>query len=344
MYENVFLISVFVTTIILFILLRIIISKINKSNNVKPIITIIINVLIFLFFASFIVVCGECYYRYIYDDTDALGLTKTTKHWFSKHYKFNSLNIRDNNNDYNFKSDNRIRITFLGDSFTAGHGIKNVDDRFVNIIRKQLPNVQVHTFAMNGVDTGEELLQIQSLIDNKYDFGLVVLVYNLNDISDISIEWSSFIQRVFIEATPGFLVTNSYFINFLYYRVLAAHDPQISKYYQVVMDGYQGNMWEIQKNRLLKINSLIKNSGGKLVVVTFPFMHEIGLNYSYSTIHSQLHELWTGDGVQHLDLLECFDGHKKNELMVNANDPHPNEYAHLLAAQKMIPFLLKNIR
>jgi len=344
MYEDVLLIMMIVTPILLFLMIKIVISKIYKSDKRQLPVTISINILVLMLLVSLVVLCGECYYRYIYDATDALGLTKTTKRWFSKYYKFNTQNIRDNINDYNVKSDNRIRITFLGDSFTAGHGIKNVDDRFVNIIRKQLPDVQVHTFAMNGVDTGEELLQIQSLIENKYDIGLVVLVYNLNDIADISIEWSSFIQRVFIEATPGFLVTNSYFINLLYYRVLAANDPEIANYFHIVMKGYQGNMWEIQKNRLSKLHSLISNSGGKLVVVTFPFMHAIGPDYPYRSVHSRLHEFWTEKGVQHLDLLDSYHGHDKNKLMVNANDPHPNEYANLLAAQKMIPFLLQNVR
>ena len=112
------------------------------------------NILVLLFLLSLLVLIAKSYYRFLYDTTDSFGLTKTTKRWFKRYYQINKSGFRDNLPVYMIKPDpTKPRITFLGDSFTAGHGIKNVDDRFANQIRKMHPELEVHVFAKNGWDT-----------------------------------------------------------------------------------------------------------------------------------------------------------------------------------------------
>lgn len=64
----------------------------------------------------------------------SFDFTLASKLWFSKYWKpINSLGFRDREpqNNYNV-------ILFVGDSFTAGHGLKSVDDRFSNIVESNL--------------------------------------------------------------------------------------------------------------------------------------------------------------------------------------------------------------
>ena len=53
--------------------------------------------------------------------------------WFAKYWKANQLGYRDLElADKNFEG--KYKIVILGDSYVAGHGIKNPEDRFSNIL------------------------------------------------------------------------------------------------------------------------------------------------------------------------------------------------------------------
>jgi len=78
------------------------------------------------------------------------------------------------------------RVTFVGDSFTAGFGLKNVEDRFVNRIRHVHPEWEVHAVAKPGLDTSTEVEIMHNLtVSNGYRLDLVVLVYQINDIGEV---------------------------------------------------------------------------------------------------------------------------------------------------------------
>lgn len=95
---------------------------------------IIGNVIVFLFLCSVILLGGEVYYRYIYNKPDAWGVTKVHLKWISRNCRFNNLGLRDSI-DYQLKLLGKPRITFIGDSFTLGHGVNDVEKRFVNLVR-----------------------------------------------------------------------------------------------------------------------------------------------------------------------------------------------------------------
>ena len=83
------------------------------------------NALLILFLLSVVLTSGEIYYRYFYDATDAYMMSKTSVRWQTRHYHMNTTGFRDSV-EYNWRIQPGLRrITFLGDSFTAGHGVKN---------------------------------------------------------------------------------------------------------------------------------------------------------------------------------------------------------------------------
>src|SRR5208283_1336343 len=97
------------------------------------------NLLVLVFLLSFLPPAGEIYYRFIYDTTDAIDFTKVSNRWFQRYWHLNPSGCRDNA-DYFLKiQPGQRRITFVGDSFAAGHGIKNVEDRFSNRLRQAHP-------------------------------------------------------------------------------------------------------------------------------------------------------------------------------------------------------------
>ncbi len=298
------------------------------------------NTLVLLFLGSLMLLGGEIYYRFIYDTTDSFGLMKTTQRWVARHIHLNASGVRDSVALYPLTPPpNQRRITFIGDSFTVGHGVANVEDRFGNRLRRQRPEWEVHLFAWPGDDTGAELDHLRHLIESRYKLDIVVLAYCLNDISDIVPEWETIMRRIFKKERPGFLVRHSYFINTLHYRWQSARDPDVKDYYQFVHEAYAGPLWEAQEGRLSEFRRMVEAANGRLMVVTFPFFHALGPEYRYRTVHEKFGQFWREEKVPHLDLLEKFNHRPPAEWMVNSRDPHPNERAHVVAAEAIAEFL-----
>lgn len=302
------------------------------------------NALVLFFLASLVLAGGECYYRFFNDTTDAYMFTKVSRHWLHRHDRTNGTGVRDSIEYHWAMTPGKRRITFLGDSFTAGHGVRDVEARFANRIRQRQPGWEIHVLAINGWETGNELALLESELRDDYEFDTVVLVYMLNDISDLSPEY--FLRAVRRIAPRGPLkpiLNESYFLNAWYYRLRTAGDPDLGNYFRYVKALYQGPLWEIQADRLRRLNSAIARRGGRLLVITFPFLQSTGDAYPFRRIHAQMGELWSLLGVPHLDLADTLLRHPSRQVVVNRFDAHPNEYAHALAADAIEEFIQSNM-
>lgn len=288
---------------------------------------------------------GELYYRFVYDTTDSVAYTKVSRQWGRRYIVVNSAGFRDNVQYSLPITPGKRRISFLGDSFTAGQGVKSVEDRFPNLLRAKHPEWEVHVLARLGWDTGKELQELEKYQANGYRFDTVVLVYCLNDVADLFPEWTRALEEIQADAQRGgWLRNHSFFLDILYHRRMAANNPYVKDYYAFVKQGYQGEKWEIQKQRLSALRNVVESNGGKFAVVMFPFLQSLGTNYEYQSIHDELNRFWTELNVPHLDLLPTFAGVPREDLMVNAYDPHPNEFANSLAAKRIEAFLVDQMK
>lgn len=305
------------------------------------------NLLVLLFACSLVSLGGEVYFRFCYDTTDAFTLTKTSRRWFERHYHVNNLAVRDDHDYFpRIRSPNERRITFLGDSFTAGHGISNLQDRFAERVARQHPKWEIQVLARLGADTGDELDYLRKLAAAGYQFDQIVLVYCLNDIDDVIPEWAERYRRINQQLRrhrPNFLIEHSFFLNTIYYRFQVLAFPEIRNYYAGDRQAYFGPPWEAQKPRLKAMRDVVRANGGQLLVVTFPFLHLIGPNYEFRDVHQRLDDFWQSIGVPDLDLLPVFAPYSARDLTVNAHDAHPNELANRLAADAIGPFLEKHL-
>jgi hypothetical protein len=299
------------------------------------------NLLVLLFLLSLGLAGAEIYYRFLLDTTDSFGLTKLNRRWYYRHWRVNQSGYRDSEPIYHaVRTPGKPRLTFLGDSFTVGHGINNVEDRFPNRIRS-LGIYEVHIPADIGYDTGHHLQIIEGLIAQDYQFDRVVLVYNLNDIGDISAEWKSKVDQ-FSSAPPPALLRHSFFLDTCFYRFKGRFDSDIANYCQSLLQCYSGPLWDQQQQRLKSLRKLVESHGGRLLVVTFPFFQHLGPGYEYRPVHAKLDQFWQEIGVPHLDLLSLYESHRNESLVVNAHDAHPNVQAHALAVEAIMDFLRRN--
>ena len=56
------------------------------------------------------------------------------------------------------------------------------DDRFVNRVRRDRPDWEVHAIALNGYNTSDQILELRRIRDAGYEVDVVVLVFCHNDI------------------------------------------------------------------------------------------------------------------------------------------------------------------
>jgi len=302
------------------------------------------NLLVLLVPITLTLAAGEIYFRFCYDTTDSIAYTKVAERWIKRHYHHNKAKWRDNIEYSLTIAAGKRRVSFLGDSFTAGHGIKDVEDRFSNRIRREHPDWEIHVLAGNGLDTGAELGFIDSYSARGYQVDQVVLVYCLNDINDLLAEWTQTLADVTNRVTGRLpFYDDSYFLDIAYFRLTVAQIPWIKNYFSFVREAYRSEKWEEQKQRLLALRDVVARRGGKLSVVTFPFLHALGPNYEYQFVHDQLNEFWREAGVPHLDLLPVFKDYPPARLTVNPFDAHPNEFANELAAKAIDKFLVGQV-
>jgi hypothetical protein len=293
------------------------------------------NLLLLVFLLSTALLLGETYFRFFVDTTDSLGFTRISERWVARHWHPNGAGCRDDIEYSPRIQPGKRRLTFVGDSFTAGHGIKNVEDRFANRLRALHPDWEVHVLANVGLDTGAEIGLLKKAFFRGYQLDEVVLVYCLNDVGDLLLgPGGPFAGRLpAVDEVGPWFIRGSYFLDLYYNRYQAARNPFVKDYFAFVKSGYRGEYWEMQKRRLKEFHELVRSHGGHLTVVTFPFLNSLGPGYDYGFVHDELTRFWKEEHVPELDLLPVYAGLSSKELTVNAHDAHPNELASRLAAE-----------
>ena len=321
-----FLISLCV--VICFILIR-------RSKSKNRITLIGWNTLLICWLVLSVGLTGETYYRFYADYTDSFSISKLSKRWMDRHYKSR------NNLDFNpFISNNKRRISIIGDSFTKGHGVKNISDTYPKILQDLNKNIEIHTLARNGANSFSESNLLNEVMSSSYELDIVVLAYCLNDI-DYFVNETQLIYKRFHHFNAGlsYLEKESYFLNRLAFRLFVIQNPDILEYTNFVLKGYSNSAWKKQENQLIEIKNKIERMNGQLVVVTFPFFQHDSANYKFKEVHNKLDDFWKKQGIPHLDLLQVFEDKLGEELTVNQYDAHPNEKAHRMAADHINQFL-----
>ena len=337
-----FYVSSLVLLLLLFLTLRWLLRRQKRTQHDSPWFFLGWNVALTAFLLSLLFVGGETWYRFFVDRTDAVGMMKVAKRWHQRHYRFNAQGWRDNVN-YELQPETSRRMTFLGDSFAAGAGIKDVDDRFSNLLRARLPETEVHVLARNGFSSKDHLNTVDDLLGWDYPTDAVVLVYMMNDIAPwVPVSGAVYHEMVRSEYALSYLERESYFLNTLTFRWKALRNPDFGQYLYGMRDAYGGDGWKENTAVLRQIRQRLEGVGIPLYVVTFPFMQDLK-DYAFEAEHQRLADFWQSEGVPHLDLLPVLLEHADRPLIVHKWDAHPNEYTNRVAADAIQAFLEEEV-
>ncbi|UCF35163.1 MAG: hypothetical protein JSV78_07625 [Phycisphaerales bacterium] len=83
----------------------------------------------------------------------------------------------------------------------------------------------------------------------------------------------------------------------------------------------------------MAVIQLCRARGVPLRVALIPYVMTGGEEYVPARVHAQVKQFLEANGVEVVDLLPVLAGRDPKTLIVNPNDPHPNEEAHRLFAE-----------
>lgn len=258
--------------------------------------------------------------------------TLASKIWFERYWEVQRDGYRE------AESDSYVspvpQLFFIGDSFLAGHGIKDPDDRFSNRVQKQLlRGWKVHNHGQNGASTNDEVDQMNW---HNGAAKLIVLCWFLNDVDDVARQHGLHTGNEGLQAPwPISLIHGSYLCEYLagFFPDRQAGDNYLKFLHRayadpIVMEEYQRQLFSISHSRRL--------FGAKFAVVLFPMMNSIdGSEFALKPMR----EYWQSQNIPCLDLSPIYKGYTTKELTVNASDSHPSVFAHDLAGDAIYTFL-----
>jgi hypothetical protein len=267
----------------------------------------------------------ELYFSLFVIKSDGFGFTLSAKKWFSNYWiPINSFGYRDvehSMKDFNGKKS----ILIVGDSFVAGHGIKNYRDRFSNLIQEKLHNQYVVlNIAKNGWNTNDEY---KAIISNPFPKPfLVILSYFINDIEGAAKRCGMTRPELVIPPNETLkpLIDRSYFINYLYWRLYRFGNVNFGQiYWEYLKKCYNDKrVFDLHKEELNKIIQYTHNNDIYLLSIVFPNLMDIESSKPFT---KKIVDFFQLNQVDFIDLTSVLSRRNSKEIIINNLDGHPNE-------------------
>ena len=234
------------------------------------------------------------------------------------------------------------RIVCLGDSFTWGVGVL-FDDAWPQRVERLLAREGGRWEAVNLAEPGLNTAQEASKLAGEgfaYEPDVVVLAYVLNDSEDANAaearraaDWLE--ERHAAASAPRSLLDETALVPLVRGRIRATVENRrrIADFHAMYAESYPG--WAAGRKALRTIGGLCRARGVPLVVAVFPlFGNPLDESYPFASEHAKVARAAAEAGARVLDLLPQYRGLDWRLLVVDgADDEHPNEIAHRIAAQ-----------
>ncbi|MGZ4029727.1 MAG: hypothetical protein ACXVDP_13230 [Bacteroidia bacterium] len=249
----------------------------------------------------------------------------------------NEKRYRDENMEGRINNGKK-KVFFLGDSFTYGNGIKDPDDRFTNIVTKEISDkYEVFNLGKGNSDTRDEFVRLMQ-------YGVVpdvlVLQYYYNDIDPTA-------QRLLPKENPsGIGVTlfktcvmvsqTSFFLNFIEINIAKFTPPFQSK-------GFKKNMSDAyhdaacRKAHLADMQCILdycKLNKVKLYVLMIPDMREP--SFTEKDCYPVITDYLNSNNIPVISIYDAVKDKPASELVVSGLDAHANEAVQKIIAGKLL--------
>lgn len=257
--------------------------------------------------------------------------TLGSRAWFLRHWALNAEGYRDAPIDPADKDKKHVLV--LGDSFVAGHGVKDAKDRFSDRLDALLPqDYVVHNLGVGGSDVLDAYERLRAY-PVRPDY--LIFSYYPNDIEEDGQRGGLLLQHArSYEDVAGFFryfIRRSYVLNHLYWRF--PHPSELTDYKGYVRQCYgYVRVMLYHRQHLDQIVDYADSLQIPMAAVVFPFLEDAkGSDFATQPILQHFHNRH----VPTLDVRQWLLGKDPMDYIVNANDPHPNERLHGMVADSL---------
>ena len=312
-------------------------NKINPATRTQ---TFIENISLSLLMVFLTLMAVELFFKVFFAQSDGFRYTLASQNWYDRYWQENSLGYRDVEWVPEILS-GKTKVMVVGDSFVAGSGIANPEDRFANQLGQLLgEEFAILNVASPGWDTIDE---VEAILEYPYKPDILILSYYINDIEGVA--YASGAQRPQVRRDPPAwlspLVKNSYAANFLYWRLIRLGPQEWADVYWNDWLKKISNDPDIRWRHQQELLTIIEGSASEqipLFVVVFPNLSAV----EESQVFAQpVIDLFRTHNIPVLDVSELLAGRDPAETTVNAVDSHPNEAINLEVAEQLYQMILE---
>lgn len=298
---------------------------------------IILNIATALFSIFVIFILLEAIFMFI-PRSHSADYTLASRLWYAKYWKpINSLGFRDKEPD-----NNNPVILFVGDSYTAGHGLKSVDERFSNIVGKELNKKGKKYTVLNigkpNLDSKNEYNEMINFIyQTRIKPEKIILQYCGNDIEGVAMNnglvFDGFKPPANINKFLLLIGSGSYLFNYLYF--LSPREYLGMPYVTYLTRAYKDNIILSKHKEDLKL--FVDYSGKnsiQLIVVVFPFLTD--LEMSDSMYLDDIVNFFQANNINVINVSQLAKNIPVAERIVNVNDTHASGKLNNIVAQEIL--------
>ncbi|MDB5385669.1 MAG: hypothetical protein JWM11_1315, partial [Planctomycetaceae bacterium] len=268
--------------------------RLRRSRKRQKLSLTSVNAGLSVWFICALLTLAEIWCACFVDQSDAFNMTNISKRWFQKYIEAqrNQAGFRDRREFKRVLSEGQKRICFVGDSFTIGHGLRRCEDRFSDRLEEMLEakhpgRYQVANLADPGLETSQIVARVKAILKQGYQVDTLVYVFMLNDIEGYDPRTEQAIKQLQHIEPKFFLISQTYFLNWLYFRWRQATGPG-SEYFPHLVESYSQEPWNGLKRKLDELKDECRQQKVDLRFVIFPFLHNLGPDYPFHEAHQKL--------------------------------------------------------
>lgn len=285
------------------------------------------------------------------------GYTYGAQNWMHYYWKpINEYGFRDKSlYDLTLASENTSRtdsesgenigkqrdiVFFVGDSFTAGHGIKHVEQRYTDLVGNALPSVRGVNLGKNGLDTRGAYKTMTDFVSKT---GItpktIVFQYFGNDIDEVGrdygIQFEGLLPYEKLGIPAKLIVRGSFLVNYFYWLFPNVNSEE---YIRQLTEMYRNEqIMSDHASDLQQFVDFAEEHESDLIVVIFPFLSDLDLSREIYSL--QIGDFFDKQGISVIQVADFVEEIEPRKRIVNSNDGHASVAVQEIVAAEIVSVL-----
>ncbi len=304
--------------------------KSKAKGIIANVVTLLVPLLVVLMFL-------EIVFMYVPQSHEGV-LSKASQIWWEKYW--HPVNAMGYHDEEVVNQPGKSKVLVIGDSFAAGHGLEDVQERFSNMLGQKLGSekYQVFNLGVSGADTRDES---KRLAEFPVKPDAIVLQYFPNDIEKVGREKGLTLSGAEpyhdLSGITNTVVRHFYLPNYIYWQL---PHTGFSTFEKFVQTAYTDTTVLNQHLRdLQKMVDYRDSTQAKMYAVFIPFLFQLDKSASYT---KPVEDYLRSKGVEVITINDGIKMIPEKERVVGKNDGHGSAELNKLIADRVYDAMKKN--